>query len=715
MPLEELSFPHPCSRRRITALSFVLALTLSFQASTSFAAAKSTSSKASSSSTKAAASSTTKAKPVLKAIDPAQARMDTLPGSDNPAPSPNPLGGISGAPVSGDNPRSVLPQSPPSWPSYPPGQGYPPASYVQQQAQRPAYALQYHQPYQQPYQPPYQQPYQPPSYQAQNYQQPVYQPPAYPPPQTYQQPYPPQQQYQYAQPSAPPQYAPQQSYGAYGQPNPYQGQASGPAYGGPQQPPANQQVVSPPGYPTLPPGGFNNAGPVQQSQGQDYPSGRARLGGGHPNLVPQGPPPGYPAYPNAYPAPNQQYPPQQQYQQQQGFGQSAYNPGFNRPQGSPAQPGFQAPQQGSSGNFPPASLIPEFGKPLPIDASSRGPAQGWSTNQPTNGTGFSAPNTSQDPNEARVTRLEKVAFGSSYPEHEVVDRVDHLEKEIFGKTSDGDLQSRIARLEAKLGGGGNFGSPMRNQSTAPPKDGSGERPLTADAGSAQLASLSSSAPASEEGTENGALSSQTRKGSVKPAIPYDKTEGDYLDQVSRFANNTTARWTHFPVRVRLPDDATSDLKKLMEPGIERWGRFIPLKTAAAEESADIEVSFVNHLVPRVLGVTRLTVTGGRMKVFVYMLRPSYYQNALNQRCLTVAFTHELGHAIGIFGHSDRQTDAMFRCEVAPDGKGKLTLEKLGTVSTRDVNTLKLIYDSQPLPRDFTLSAPQEWSLLEGAS
>ncbi len=476
-----------------------------------------------------------------------------------------------------------------------------------------------------------------------------------------------------------------------------------------QQP---QQIVSPPGYPSMPPQGFNNAGPkqpyVQQSQGQDYPAGRARLGGGHPNLVPQGPPPGYPSYPNAYPAQNQ-------YPQQQQYPQNSYNPGYNQAapqQGFRSQQGFQGATQSNAGNFPPASLIPEFGKPLPIDASTRGPAQGWSTNQPVGGTAISAPNTSQDPNEMRVTRLEKVAFGSTYPEHEVADRVDHLEKEIFGKTSEGDLNSRIARLEAKLGGGGNFSSSMRNQSTTPQKN---DNPASEGTSSNQMASMSSSAPGNSKVTTDGAMSSAFRTGTSKPSIPYSKGDGDYFEQVTHFVNNTAARWTHFPVRVRLPDDATDGWKKLMEPGIERWGRFIPMKTAGAEESADIEVSFVNHLVPRVLGVTRLTVTGGKMKVFVYMLRPSYYQNALNEKNLTVAFTHELGHAIGIFGHSDQQTDAMYRCEVAPGGKGKLTLERLGTISTRDVNTLKLIYDSEPLPQDFTLSAPQEWSLLEGAS
>jgi len=61
------------------------------------------------------------------------------------------------------------------------------------------------------------------------------------------------------------------------------------------------------------------------------------------------------------------------------------------------------------------------------------------------------------PEEEKVTKLEQIAFGSTYPEHEVDDRVDHLEKEVFGSKTDAPMSDRLAKLEAKLGGGGAFG------------------------------------------------------------------------------------------------------------------------------------------------------------------------------------------------------------------------------------------------------------------
>jgi len=729
------------------------------------------------------ASSSSSSKPSLKAIDPSQAKMDSMPQAASP--SPNPLGGIQGAPISADKPQS-LPQG--GWaPQYPPGSGYPAPSYVQPQAQRPAYPPQYQGGYP-PQQPAYGQGY------PQQQQMPAA-PPGYPQ-------YPPQQpQYGYGQPPAPQYGAPQYGGGYGAQPGFVQ---SPPGY--PQMPP--QQ---PPQQTALPPGFVQPNQQQQQQQQGNFPAGRARLGGGHPNLVPQGAP--ATAGPTAPPGfvPNQPYqggypPPQGGYGGQPGFNpgyqqQGGYAPqgggyppqgGGYAPQGGYPPQGGYAPTGGPPSQFPSASLIPEFGKPLPMDASNKGPAQMWTTNQPMQGTGgggMGGP-PAQDPDEARVTRLEKVAFGSTYPEHEVIDRVDHLEKEIFGDTSNGDLSSRLRRLENKLGGGsGNFGSPMRGSQQygsysggspsgnfpapsvrqpqsaiagggAPQQTSSDDPPPDAGLAATQLALKqpsgaaspddTASASASDDGsatedeaddapassssdtTDSGPApqasggstdlkvmagggsqsSSDTAGAPVKLRIPFDKGAGDYTDRISKFVNNTTARWTHFPVKVRLPEDVTPDWKKLMEPAVDKWGRYVPLKFASQTESADIEVSFVNHLVPRVLGVTRLTVTSGRMKVYIFMLRPNYYPQ-LAEKTLTAAFIHELGHAIGLFGHSDKPGDAMYTFETV--GNGKLTQEKLGSVSARDVNTLKKIYDSEPLPDDFNLSAPQEWSLFTEAS
>ncbi|MBX9688415.1 MAG: hypothetical protein K2X27_17025, partial [Candidatus Obscuribacterales bacterium] len=55
------------------------------------------------------------------------------------------------------------------------------------------------------------------------------------------------------------------------------------------------------------------------------------------------------------------------------------------------------------------------------------------------GQGWSPNNSAADNSiyEKRVARLEQMAFGSPYPEHEVEDRLDHLENEVFSKKNSG--------------------------------------------------------------------------------------------------------------------------------------------------------------------------------------------------------------------------------------------------------------------------------------
>ncbi len=46
--------------------------------------------------------------------------------------------------------------------------------------------------------------------------------------------------------------------------------------------------------------------------------------------------------------------------------------------------------------------------------------------------------------------MEKIAFGKTYPQEEVADRVDRLEIKVFGKPKDGAVHQRISGLEKAL-------------------------------------------------------------------------------------------------------------------------------------------------------------------------------------------------------------------------------------------------------------------------
>ncbi len=741
------------------------------------------------------------APPQLKAIDPSQAKMDALP-KDTP-PSPNPLGSISGAPISGDRQNVSLPPpspnptfgAPPSYSGAPAAGSYgAPPGY----GAAPSYGA------------PYSQPGAPPGYG----QAPAYGGPAGAPPSYGQPPYGGQPAYSgppagggvYGAPPAygstpgmvPPNYgtAPGGAYPGnmaapagqpYAPPNQmynYGAPAYGGAYAPPQQSyqpaaqpygqPYNSAGMAPPSYGTAgpapaPPVNFQQAFPPS-SQPQ-MPTGRARFGGNPPPATYQ--PPGsayqpptggpYQPQPGAYGPPNQPgYPPNSM---------QSTAPFPNQNQGPGPQGGMN-----EQPSFPSANLIPEFGKPLPLDASRRGPAQGWTANPPPpqGGGAFGGAPPGQDADEARVTRLEQLAFGSTYQEHEVVDRVDHLEKEIFNTNYSGDINSRLQRLESKLGGRGAFG-PGRNQgsllreqnapntllrsdrSDASPADASASSMAAADstasdasiadtsitsgttasgmtaadgtasdttaaaAGAPDLSSSDTASSASgDAGKQTTVLSSDTAAmvGETGGAdgsslsIPFDEHAGNYSEKIQSFAEGRAAIWTRFPVRVRFPENTPQEWRKQLESGMAKWGQYIPIKESSATERADIEVSWVNHLLPRIMGVTRLSVSGGRMKVQIFMLRPNYYQPSVSSKALAGAFLHELGHALGLFGHSDKPTDVMYAYEVIPGGRGKLTQGPIGELSARDLNTLKQIYTKQSLPGDFTLKTPMEWGLME---
>ena len=586
-------------------------------------------------------------KPVLKAIDPSQAKFDTSLQKTAP-PSPNPLPKINGAPVN-TAPGTASAVSPPAYGTAPGYGSYPPPS-------------------------------------------------GYP--------------------------APQAGYPPSGYPAPPAG------YPAPQAGyPAPQA-----GYPA-PPAGY----PAPQA---GYPAPQA----GYP--APQA---GYPAPPAGYPAPPAGYPaPQAGYPQAGGYPGGAGVPPASSsgypPQGYP-QAGYPAPPAaatvpGQPGAFPSESMIPDFGKPLP--QVPPGPAQpgasygpGFTTQRVPGSTAPTTPLSTSAPTgappasaplsavETRIVRLEQIAFGSTYPEHEIDDRVDHLETEIFGKISSGSVPERLSRLEAKLSGQGAFGRTAQAQ--APPVVASAPAPSYSD----QFA-----APASDAGGASGrqqvagaqpqgaapafAATAGGEQGSydfsgVVRAIPYDQRAGDYFAQVRRGPDGTVARWKKFPVRLHLPPGSPQSWQASLETGVKRWSQYLPVTVAAPDEAADIEVVWENHLPPNELGITRVQVIKGNLQAVIYLLRPTYYLPDVPERALAGVFLHEMGHALGISGHSDFKDDLMEPIEVSIVGRRRSPSAryKFGNITPRDLNTLKRIYETPAPPADYSSPSPTDWTARAG--
>jgi predicted Zn-dependent protease len=503
--------------------------------------------------------------------------------------------------------------------------------------------------------------------------------------------------------------------------------------------------------------------------------------------------------------------------------------------------------------------------------------------------------------EQRVTRLEKQAFGNTYPEHEVEDRLEHLEKEVLGGKRDGQTVERIARLEQKLLGGtafgGAFGGTALGQAAVPssyqasnltpvnmsgsnyipvpataypppvaqfpsnqpqysnsqpqfansqPQYGSpsnfqspnqslpnqtspnqlqaqrpqipgnhlppgqvampqawstqpnfsprayGPGPSPSPVPGASPVLVSGSLPGSRPGSTNlgNTLSTSTNHGAntskvmapnrsqatsananpnsssvpvrvaqntaspnyspanyspsnYSPAPPtassltidaavvanslnYDGQAGDYLGAIRRLStgNNGTsvyAHWRQFPVRVRLPLGSPESWQRNLESVIARWDQYVPVKIALPHEPSNVDVLWVNQLPPKALGVCRLNIVNGQMQIWVYLLRPSFYAADVPERTLAAVFTREMGHALGLFGKSEKNSDLMYAAEngssnisvlstsASAVGAKKKAPIKFPGIGVRDINTLKRVYEAPSTPFGLSLEQPLEWA------
>ena len=53
---------------------------------------------------------------------------------------------------------------------------------------------------------------------------------------------------------------------------------------------------------------------------------------------------------------------------------------------------------------------------------------------------------------------------------------------------------------------------------------------------------------------------------------------------------------------------------------------------------------------------------------IYLLRPSFYLPDIPERSLALIALHEIGHELGLFGHSSTQGDLMYSLQAQTKGK-----------------------------------------------
>ena len=174
-----------------------------------------------------------------------------------------------------------------------------------------------------------------------------------------------------------------------------------------------------------------------------------------------------------------------------------------------------------------------------------------------------------------------------------------------------------------------------------------------------------------------------------PASPAD----DYFNHITVFSDGKITRFTQMPIRVHIapmPIDVEG-VKAYLESfryAMREWeaaadGR-IQFQEVASTANADIRVrwqrSGLTRIIDTALGgteLTRLSETDFEVDV-VLSLRERGSAALLSQEKMRTVCLHELGHAIGLWGHSPDSADVFFFAATAqrPTDRDKATLQKV---------------------------------------
>ncbi|WP_404784042.1 hypothetical protein [Altericista sp. CCNU0014] len=191
-------------------------------------------------------------------------------------------------------------------------------------------------------------------------------------------------------------------------------------------------------------------------------------------------------------------------------------------------------------------------------------------------------------------------------------------------------------------------------------------------------------------------------------------QGDYFDQIKPSRAGFLI-WSHWPIRVYIAPPPQGALIKpeawhnAILQGVKDWQPYLPLSLTSSPTEADIAIS-ANP--PQQRSGARVRSAETRFELYASGDRSAPFRSAPSDRptlahrisiyirpnqtiqYLSAAARHELGHGLGIWGHSQNPTDVMYFAQV----------RNPPVISARDINTLKRIYQQPtqlgwPIPVD----------------
>lgn len=180
--------------------------------------------------------------------------------------------------------------------------------------------------------------------------------------------------------------------------------------------------------------------------------------------------------------------------------------------------------------------------------------------------------------------------------------------------------------------------------------------------------------------------------------------GDYFTQIKPTPAGYLV-WSQFPVKIyittsnKLPKQQGQTWVETVSQAVNEWQNYLPLEIVTQPEIADI---IIERKAPPLQFDRKRKISRARSAQttyefytksntlshrFIILLSPSQ-----TGKYLLAATRHELGHALGIWGHSPVKSDALYFSQV----------RNPPPISPRDVNTLKRVYE-QPTSLGWSVS------------
>ncbi|MEA5594866.1 peptidase [Rivularia sp. UHCC 0363] len=174
---------------------------------------------------------------------------------------------------------------------------------------------------------------------------------------------------------------------------------------------------------------------------------------------------------------------------------------------------------------------------------------------------------------------------------------------------------------------------------------------------------------------------------------HDTNSGDYFAEIKPTKYGYLI-WSQFPVKVYLetPQGNSSNQAQqwvnTVSKTVEEWNSYLPLTIVKNPEVADINIVRKSPPLQFTPGSKIPRARSALTSYEIYTKENTLYHRftillspTQTGKYLLAAARHELGHALGIWGHSKDQGDALYFSQVSDPPM----------VSSRDVNTLKKIY------------------------